>query len=82
MEQIKRCNLDVSKVLATYQQAMTGCELKRWRDITFLRWFDEALIMARLAHATAVPGMPVLFRRLHAQAEKHENPPPRFPRFG
>ena len=63
-EQIRHCNLDLAKVLALYREdnARTGRELKRWRDDTFLRWFDAALLSNELRRATTVPGMPVIFR--------------------
>lgn len=63
LDQIKACNLDPPKVLDLYRTAMAEVELKRWRDDTFLRWFDEALLTDQLRDAVAVRGMPVIFRR-------------------
>jgi hypothetical protein len=60
VEQIRACNLDPDKVLAAFRAAKEGVKLRRWRDDTFLHWFDEALEERALAEATPIRGMPVL----------------------
>jgi hypothetical protein len=60
IDQIKACNLDPDKVLAAYRAEKEGVKLCRWREDTFLRWFDDALDERRLLDATPIRGMPVL----------------------
>jgi len=66
IERVKSHNLSIDKVLDRYRAAKAQVQLKRWRDDTFLRWFDEALLAGELADATPIAGMPVVVRQPYA----------------
>jgi len=66
IERVESHNLSIDKVLDKYRAAKARVQLKRWRDDTFLRWFEEALLAGELADATPIAGMPVVARQPYA----------------